>query len=111
VADDKMCPYTEIKHRFSGFSMRLMMARDPYDQRVRRTGKTRPRCEWRIPTVRKKCPVCGRRVKARLEFCSDGCCEIWLIPRHKKREFWKPKRGTRRNKGAQRQKHRHNRIS
>ncbi len=42
-----------------------------------------------IPSKKVKCPECGRRVKQRIIFCHDGCCVIYVMPRHKRRGWQK----------------------
>lgn len=47
--------------------------------------------KWRNKRIRVTCSRCGRRMFMRLTFCSDGCCEIYRLPRHKIKYYWKPK--------------------
>jgi hypothetical protein len=42
--------------------------------------------------VRITCPTCQRRVLARLTFCHDACCAIYLLPPHKKKGWWKKRK-------------------
>jgi hypothetical protein len=44
---------------------------------------------YRKKRIRIVCPECGRKVTARLTFCHDACCALYLLPPHKKKGWWK----------------------
>lgn len=38
-----------------------------------------------------KCDTCGRKMRASVRVCQDGCCVYFELPAHKPRYWWKRK--------------------
>jgi hypothetical protein len=71
---ERMCSY---HNPFRGYSLghRTFFDRPVYDKRQKR--------------VRVQCPECGRRMFAWAAYCDDGCYVSYIVPKHKKKAWWK----------------------
>ena len=56
-----------------------------------------------VARKRIKCPECGKRVLQRITFCHDGCCVIYVMPKHTRKSWNKRnKKGSREHRISKR---------
>jgi len=80
MKDDKMCSYSNISGHLPG-SPGIVGHLDE------RTEKFFTKKNKRVI-----CPVCGRKMWAARRTCHDGCCEMYCVPPHKKKGWYKKPR-------------------
>jgi len=84
MKSNQMCSYSNIQGYLPGHPG-VMCGLDEHTEKF-----------FASKNKRVRCPVCGRSMWAARRTCHDGCCEMYCVPPHKKKGWWKkPKKQSR----------------